>query len=77
MKLVYGKVVDLKTEEGMQIGTVRVSGAMKKIALDLLNGIEPGDRVLLCDGVAIGKVNEDQHSPSERPLHDSRITDHD
>jgi hydrogenase maturation factor len=58
MNLVYGEVVDLQMEEGIQFGTVRISGAKKKVVLDLLNGVQCGDRVLLCDGVAIGKVEE-------------------
>jgi hydrogenase maturation factor len=77
MNLVYGEVVDARWEEGMLVGTVRVSGAMKRIALDLLSGIEPGDRVLLCDGVAIGKVRPPADLPCEKPIHDSRITIHD
>ena len=40
----------------MQMGMVRVSGARKKIALDLLTNLCRGDTVLLCDGVAIGRV---------------------
>ena len=76
MNLVYGEVVDVNVEEGMQIGTVQISGAKKKIVLDLLNGIQRGDRVLLCDGVAIGKVGPPEDSPRAQSIHDSRITDH-
>jgi hydrogenase maturation factor len=58
MNLVYGEIVDVAFENGMQLGRVRVSGATKKIALDLLTGIEPGDTVLVCDGVGIAKVEK-------------------
>jgi hydrogenase maturation factor len=56
MNLVYGEVTDLFIENGMQMGLVRVSGALKKVPLDLLTGIQRGDTVLLCDGVAISKA---------------------
>jgi hydrogenase maturation factor len=56
MNLTYGEVTELFTENGMQMGTVRVSGAVKKVPLDLLTSVQCGDRVLLCDGVAISKV---------------------
>ncbi len=56
MNLLYGEVVDLFMENGMQMGNVRVSGALKKVPLDLLAGVQCGDRLLLCDGVAISKV---------------------
>ena len=56
MNLVYGEIVDLKVEDGMQMGSVRVSGALKKVPLDLLQNVQRGDKVLMCDGVAIAKV---------------------
>ena len=58
MNLVYGEVVDLSLEQGMRIGTVRISGALKKVPLDLVIEARCGDRILMCDGVAIGKVND-------------------
>lgn len=58
MNLVYGEVVDLETEEEMKIGSVRVSGVLKKVPLHLIPEARRGDKVLLCDGVAIGKVEE-------------------
>ncbi len=38
------------------MGRVRVHGATRKIALGLLTDASQGDRVLICDGVAISKV---------------------
>ena len=58
MNLVYGEVTDLFIENGMQMGLVRVSGALKKVPLDLLTSIQRGDTVLLCDGVAISKATD-------------------
>jgi hydrogenase maturation factor len=62
MNLVYGEILDLGIEDGMMIGSVRVSGALKKVPLDLLKDLQPGDRILLCDGVAISKVKEAEKS---------------
>ena len=58
MNLAYGKVTELFVENGMQMGRVRVSGALKKVPLDLLTSVRCGDKVLVCDGVAISKVQE-------------------
>ncbi len=56
MNLLYSRIVEIFPEDGMLAGKIRVGGAINKVSLDLL--IEPriGDRVLICDGVAIGKV---------------------
>lgn len=58
MNLIYGEVVEVLTEDGMKFGKVRVGGAIKKIPLELLTDVARGDRVLICDGVAISKVDE-------------------
>jgi hydrogenase maturation factor len=63
MNLIYAEIIDLTVEGGMQIGSVRVSGAIKKVPLDLIIDAKRGDKVLLCDGVAIGKVEQtNRHS---------------
>lgn len=72
MNLLYGEVVDLFVENGMQMGNIRVSGAVKKVALDLLAGVQCGDRVLLCDGVAISRVDDDAKQENENVSRDSR-----
>ena len=56
MNLVFGEVLEVLTEEGILMGRVRVRGATKKIPLGLLTDAVRGDRVLICDGLAIGKV---------------------
>ena len=59
MNLLYGRVVAIFSEDGILAGKVRVGGAFKRVFLDLSVDPRIGDRVLICDGVAIGKV-EDQ-----------------
>ena len=60
MNLVYGEIVDFKVEDGMQMGSIRVSGVLKKVPLDLLQDVQRGDKVLICDGVAIAKVADNR-----------------
>jgi hydrogenase maturation factor len=72
MNLVYGEIVDVFIEDGMQMGNVRVAGVVKKVALDLVTGSRCGDRVLLCDGVAIGKVAGDAVRKENNVPRDSR-----
>jgi hydrogenase maturation factor len=66
MNLVYGEVLDVAEEDGMRVGRVCVSGAIKKISLDLLEGVQCGDRILICDGLAIGKVAETSNNSEAR-----------
>ena len=63
MNLVYAEIMEVFLEDGMQIGRIRVGGAMKKVPLDLLTDPVRGDIVLLVDGVAISKVRSDQAAP--------------
>jgi hydrogenase maturation factor len=67
MNLLYAEIVDVGVEDGMRFGNVRVSGAMKKVPLDLIPGAECGDTILMCDGVAIGTVEKpgSVETPSE------------
>ena len=58
MNLVYGEIVEVLSEDGIPVGRIRVHGATKKIPLGLLTDAMPGDKVLICDGVAISKVAE-------------------
>ena len=61
MNLIYGEIADVFIEDGLRMGKVRVGGAMRKVTLELLTDAQPGDRVLLCDGVAISKEEERHH----------------
>jgi len=58
MNLIYGQVVDLVRRDNMNMARVRVGGAIQRVAIDLLSELQRGDQVLICDGVAIGKVEE-------------------
>ncbi len=65
MNLVYGEIVAVGAEDGLSVGRVRVGGALRQANLDLLPSAEPGDRVLLCDGVALSKVEDEPSNPIE------------
>ncbi|MBV8140667.1 MAG: HypC/HybG/HupF family hydrogenase formation chaperone [Verrucomicrobia bacterium] len=57
MNLVYGEIVAIYQEGEMRVGKIRVGGAIKNVLLDLVIAAEIGDSVLLCDGVAIARVD--------------------
>lgn len=58
MNLFYGKIVDVFEEDGTLAARLRVGGALKKISLAFVAEVEPGDTVLVCDGMAISRVEE-------------------
>jgi hydrogenase maturation factor len=60
MNLLYGEIIDVEVEDGMRFGDVTVSGAIKKVPLDLVQDVTKGDKILLCDGVAIAKTTDSQ-----------------
>jgi hydrogenase maturation factor len=60
MNLFYGEIVAQSVEDGMRTGKICVRGAIKKISLDLLIESQIGDRVLVCDDVAIGQVSHNE-----------------
>ena len=55
MNLLYGHIVEIASEDGMRVGKIRVAGAFRKVSLELLGEAQIGDRVLVCDGIAISK----------------------
>ena len=57
MNLVYGEILEVLTEDGLPVGRIRLHGATKKNPIGLLTDAVQGDTVLLCDGVAISKVD--------------------
>ncbi|MGI9115045.1 MAG: HypC/HybG/HupF family hydrogenase formation chaperone [Chthoniobacterales bacterium] len=59
MNLNYGEVVEIFTENNLRMARVRVSAALQKVPLDLLTNVRCGDTVLVCDGVAISKVEKE------------------
>jgi hydrogenase maturation factor len=57
MNLMYGVIVDVFPGQEPRLGKVRVGKAVRTVSLDLLADAAPGDKILVCDGVAIGKVD--------------------
>jgi hydrogenase maturation factor len=72
MNLLFGDVIDIFEEQGLKIGHVRILGVRKKVPLDLLTNVRGGDRVLICDGVAIAKVSSAIHAEENNVSRDSR-----
>lgn len=72
MNLMYGEVIDVSVENQMRFGRVRVGRAFKKIPLQLLTEVAPGDKVLVCDGVAISKVQRDADAENNNVPRDPR-----
>jgi hydrogenase maturation factor len=58
MNLIYGKVLEAYERDGQRWGRLSIKGAIKVVTLDLLADAGTGDEVLVCDGVAIGKVRD-------------------
>jgi hydrogenase maturation factor len=58
MNLIYGEVVSLNERDPMKMARIKIGGAIKEVSIGLLTGVRIGDRVLLCDGVAIARVDE-------------------
>ena len=66
MNLIYGRLMEITEEDGIRMGKIMVGGASKKVPLELLTDVACGDRLLICDGVAIKKVEEDVSSDSRQ-----------
>ena len=69
MNLIYGEVVGLNERDPMKMARIKIAGAIKEVSVGLLTGVRIGDRVLLCDGVAIARVDE---QTSDHVSRDSR-----
>lgn len=59
MNLIYGEVVGLNERDPMKMARIKIAGAIKEVSIGLLTVVRIGDRVLLCDGVAIARVDEE------------------
>ncbi|MBV9107683.1 MAG: HypC/HybG/HupF family hydrogenase formation chaperone [Verrucomicrobia bacterium] len=60
MNLIYGEIVAISQEGDMRVGKIRIGGAMRNVSLDLVTVAEIGDSVLVCDGVAIARVDPEK-----------------
>jgi hydrogenase maturation factor len=58
MNLIYGEVMEVFSDGAMRLGKVKLGGAMKKVCLDLVTEVRSGDTILVCDGVALSKVDD-------------------
>ncbi|MFY9985390.1 MAG: HypC/HybG/HupF family hydrogenase formation chaperone [Chthoniobacterales bacterium] len=74
MNLLFGQIVDMFSEDGMWFGKIRVGGAFKKISLELIEEAQIGDRVLVCDGIALSK--EEPIEPLSEQLSSARQERH-
>ena len=61
MNLLYGDIVALLPGESGPRGRVRVGGVLREVSLELVADPAPGDRVLVCEGIALGKVEPSFH----------------
>ena len=59
MNLIYGEVVGLSERDPMKMARIKIAGGIEEVSIGLLTGVRIGDRVLLCDGVAIARVDEE------------------
>ncbi len=69
MNLVYGEIVAVFVEDGVAMGRLRVRGALTKAALSFVPDAQPGDLVLMCDGVAINKVQSDSGKSNRKSFY--------
>jgi hydrogenase maturation factor len=60
MNLIYGEIMEVFAADGLPAAKLRAGGAMKNISLALVADAVPGDVVLVCDGMAIGKVENER-----------------
>ena len=74
MNLLYGEVMEVFPAADGLMGKIKVRGATKKIPLGLLTDVARGDRVLICDGVAISKVAASGEMEEKDVSGDSRKT---
>jgi hydrogenase maturation factor len=58
MNLIYGEVIEIFSDGAVRMGKVKSGGAITTICLDLLTEVRRGDRVLVCDGVALSKLDD-------------------
>jgi hydrogenase expression/formation protein HypC len=62
-----GQIVEI-VDEGNRLATVDVAGVRRRINVGLLDGVEPGDWVLVHVGFALSKVDEEEAAATLRLL---------
>ncbi|MCS7287166.1 MAG: HypC/HybG/HupF family hydrogenase formation chaperone [Anaerolineae bacterium] len=72
MHTFIGEVVEI-LEEGERRAKVKVGRAFVKVSVELLPEVKVGDKILLCAGVALGKISAEvedvPRSARESPQH--------
>jgi hydrogenase maturation factor len=61
MNLIYGDIVALLPGRNELRGKVRIGGVLREVSLELVAEPAPGDKVLVCEGIALGKVEPMSH----------------
>ena len=69
MNLIYAEIVEVFREDTLLMGKVRIGGALKNISLDLLTDPQPGDNILMCEGVALARVESSSQESHHVPRH--------
>jgi hydrogenase maturation factor len=68
MNLHYAQLVEVKAGGGNPEGKIRVGGAIRTVSLALVPDARRGDEVLLCDGMAICRVeNQNEKEKNHVP----------
>jgi hydrogenase maturation factor len=62
VNLLYAEVVEIFAEGASRMAKVRVGGARKKVCLDLLTDVRQGERIFICDGIALSKLDEEMEA---------------
>lgn len=68
MNLLYGEIVKVFEIEGSPTAQLRVRRALIDISVVVVADAAPGDKVLVCDGMAIAKVENERkenHVPGD------------
>ena len=66
MNLHYAQVVEMFSMDGVRMGKVRTGGAIRTISLALVPDAQRGDQVLLCDGMAISRVDSEKNGEDKK-----------
>ena len=69
MNLLYGQIDSVFADAGQPMARLRVRGVLTQVSLALTPEAQPGDDVLVCDGVVLSKVREQCAPATGEPNH--------
>jgi hydrogenase expression/formation protein HypC len=55
-----GKVIEVRQEDGLQVGKVSFGGMVKQVCLEYTPDAVPGDYVLVHVGFALSRIDEEE-----------------